>query len=119
MLLNDQVARRLDEVASLLNEQGAHLYRAQAYRRAATTVRRLHVPVWELFKRDGLKKLPGVGERLAMAIRNLIVTGKLPILDRLRGEADPHRAAYVCCWNRPGASRAAASRVGHRQPGRT
>jgi len=45
MLLNDQVAWRLDEVASLLNEQRAHLYRAQAYRRAATTVRRLHVPV--------------------------------------------------------------------------
>jgi len=30
MLLNDQIARRLEEVAELLNEQGTNLYRVQA-----------------------------------------------------------------------------------------
>ncbi|HTA46646.1 MAG TPA: helix-hairpin-helix domain-containing protein [Bryobacteraceae bacterium] len=40
-LANDQVARRLDEVAGILNEQGANAYRVAAWRKAANTVRRL------------------------------------------------------------------------------
>jgi putative hydrolase len=92
MLLNNQIARGLDEVADLLNEQGANLYRVQAYRRAAATVRHLATPVSQILERegiDGLRKLPGAGERLTAAIRNLVVTGRLPMLERLRGEADP------------------------------
>jgi len=34
-------------------------------------------------------KLPGIGDRLAIAIRDIIRIGRLPMLDRLRGEADP------------------------------
>jgi putative hydrolase len=92
VLLNDQIARRLDEVAGLLNEQDASPFRVQAYRRAAATVRHLPTPVSELFEHqgiDGLRKLPGIGDHLATAIRILLVTGRLPILERLRGEADP------------------------------
>lgn len=92
MLLNDQIAGRLNEVADLLNEQGANLYRVQAYRRAAFTVRHLPTPVSDIIERegiDGLRKLPGVGDSLAMAIRSLVLTGKLPMLERLRGEVDP------------------------------
>ncbi len=92
MRFNHQIARRLDEVANILNEQGPNHYRVQAYRRAAVTVRHLPTPVSEILERggiDGLRKLPGIGERLAAAIRNLVVTGRLPMLERLRGEADP------------------------------
>jgi len=55
MLLNDQIARRLDEVADLLHEQGANLYRVQAYRRAAATVRYLNTPVSENLEREGVR----------------------------------------------------------------
>lgn len=92
MLLNDQVARRLEEVADLLHEQGANIFRVLAYRRAANTVRRLATPVSEILHRegiDGLKGLPGIGDHLAVAIRHLVSSGRLPMLERLRGEADP------------------------------
>jgi DNA polymerase (family X) len=36
----------------------------------------------------GLRKLPGIGERLARSIATLLTTGRLPMLDRLRGESD-------------------------------
>jgi predicted regulator of Ras-like GTPase activity (Roadblock/LC7/MglB family) len=38
---------------------------------------------------DGLRTLPGIGESLARSIHNLVTTGTLPMLDRLRGETDP------------------------------
>jgi DNA polymerase (family X) len=112
MLLNDQIARRLEEVAELLNEQGTNLYRVQAYQRAAFTVRHLSTPVSDILERegiDGLRKLTGVGERLAAAIGNLVVTGRLPMLDRLRGEADP----IELLMSVPGIGHIQASRLHH------
>jgi putative hydrolase len=88
---NLEIARRLEEVAWLLNEQGANPYRVQAYRRAAETLRRLGQPVTEILQREGaegLRQLPGIGESLARSIREMVLTGRLPILDRLRGETD-------------------------------
>jgi Holliday junction resolvasome RuvABC DNA-binding subunit len=79
-------------VAWLLNEQGANPYRVQAYRHAAEILRRLDRPVTEILQQEGaegLRRLPGIGESLARSIRELTLTGKLPILARLRGEADP------------------------------
>jgi putative hydrolase len=92
MDLNAQVATRLDEVADLLAEQGAGFFRVQAYRRGAETVRHLPRPVSEILERegvDGLRRLPGIGGRLAIAIRDILRFGRLPMLDRLRGESDP------------------------------
>jgi hypothetical protein len=46
----------------------------------------------EVFRREGLaglKALPRVGPAIARAIRDLVVTGRLPMLERLRGESDP------------------------------
>ncbi len=87
-----RIARRLEEVATLLEEQGANLFRVGAYRRGAETVRRLAEPLSALLDREGLPgvlALRGIGESLARSIRELVLTGRLPVLDRLRGEADP------------------------------
>jgi len=92
MEINAQVARRLEEVAQLLEEQGSNVFRVRAYRRGADTVRRLVRPASEILEQEGiegLRRLPGVGDRLAVAIRHVVHTGRLPMLDRLRGETDP------------------------------
>jgi putative hydrolase len=93
-LLNVQIAARLEETARLLAEQGASVYRTGAYRRAAETVRRLDSPVSEIFRREGregLERLPAIGDSLARGIQSLLLTGRLPALDRLRGELDPEK----------------------------
>jgi hypothetical protein len=90
--VNEQIAGRLEEEAHLLPEQGADPFRVSAYGRAASTVRSTREPLEELFRRrgaEGLKDLPHVGESIARAIRELLTHGRLPMLDRLRGEADP------------------------------
>jgi DNA polymerase (family 10) len=91
-ILNVDIARRLEDVVRLLKEQGANPYRVRAYHRAATTRRWLGRPVTEMLQQEGvegLRKLPGFGERLTRTIQDLVVTGRLPRLDRLRGEMDP------------------------------
>lgn len=90
--VNQDVAGRLEEAARLLDEQGADRFRVGAYLRAASTVRSMEEPLDQIFRArglDGLKQLPQVGETIARAIRELLIHGRLPMLDRLRGEADP------------------------------
>lgn len=88
---NVDIARRLEEVADLLEAQRANPFRVQAYRRAAASVRHLSKPLSEIFKEqgeEGLRSIIGVGERLGTALRTLVTSGRLPMLDRLRGETD-------------------------------
>jgi putative hydrolase len=107
---NIKVARRLEEVAQLLNDQRANSYRVQAYQRGAETVRRLTEPVDQILRREGkegLQNLPGVGESLTHAIRTLVVTGRLPMLERLRGESD----SISILASVPGIGKALAARL--------
>jgi hypothetical protein len=88
--VNLRVAARLEEVARLLERQAASPFRVQAYQRAAETVRAMTEPVSDVLRRGGLtalQALPGIGESLARAIQTLVLTGRLPMLQRLRGES--------------------------------
>jgi DNA polymerase (family X) len=108
--VNQEVARRLDEVGRLLAEQGANRFRVQAYHRAAETLRRLDRPVDDLLRREGLEgleRLPAVGPTLARAIRVMILTGRLPMLERLRGQMDP----VALLASVPGIGKALAERL--------
>jgi predicted flap endonuclease-1-like 5' DNA nuclease len=91
---NAIIARRLEEVAALLEEQGANQFRVRAYRSAAATVRAAPRPIAEIVWAEGvegLEKLPGIGPSLARAIRDQVRLGRLPMLDRLRGASDPEK----------------------------
>lgn len=92
MEVNEAIAARLEEVAALLAEQGANPHRVRAYRRAAATVRGLGEQVSALLERGGpeaLEELPAIGPSIARSIQLLVRHGRLPQLDRLRGDSDP------------------------------
>ncbi len=110
--VNSTVAQRLDEAAALLHEQGANPFRVRAYRRAADTLRRIELPVTAILEReglDGLERLPNVGEQLARHIQTLVESGRLPMLDRLRGEVDPEALLASV----PGIGKKTAARLHH------
>jgi Holliday junction resolvasome RuvABC DNA-binding subunit len=89
---NPEVAAILDEVGDILEAQGAQPYRALAYHRAAATVRELSSPIGDLVESGGeaaLESLTGIGENLARRILEILETGRLQLLERLRGEAEP------------------------------
>ncbi|NIP85557.1 MAG: DNA polymerase III, partial [Planctomycetales bacterium] len=86
---NGQVASRLEEIADLLEAQDANPFRVRAYRQAAGIVRGLDRPVGRLVEEEGiagLVRLPGIGRSLAQAIEHLVHTGRVALLERLRGE---------------------------------
>ncbi len=92
--LNHAVAEQLREVADLLSLQEASPYRVVAYRRAANTVAALDESVATLLDRGGLEALvalPCIDRTLASMVRELVGTGRLALLDRLRGTLDPER----------------------------
>ena len=110
--VNAGVADRLEEVAHILEEQGANRYRVRAYRRAAGILRTLPTSVAEILKQGGppaLEELPAIGESLARSIRDLVLTGRLPMLERLRGQGDP----VALLASVPGIGQRTAARLHH------
>ena len=93
-LSNDLIASRLIEVAQLLAEQGANPFRVAAYHKAAQTLHDLRQPVVEILEAEGpagLVRLPNIGRSIANAIAQFQRSGKIPLLQRLRGEHAPER----------------------------
>lgn len=91
-ITNDDIADRFDEVAALLESQNASQYRVQAWRGGAATLRHTRRSARDILDAegvDGLEALPGIGSALARATRELVDTGALAMLQRLRGESDP------------------------------
>lgn len=109
---NEPIAERLEEVAQILQGQGANPFRVRAYRRGAATLRALERPAAQMLEDGGLaalEALPGIGESLARAIREVVRTGRLPMLERLRGESD----AVILFLSVPGLGRRTAERLHH------
>src|SRR5579864_7852055 len=100
--LNEDIAGRLEEVAQLLATQGASRFRVRAYQRAAETVRRLTRPVSDILAQEGLEglqALPGVGESIARAIRDILARGRLADAGTASGRKRSRQAAGVCPWH--------------------
>jgi hypothetical protein len=91
---NETIAALFDQVANLLEAQGAASARVAGYRRAASAVRGHRRPVPDVLAREGLTAIAKVvGQRLAGALAEIAVTGRLSFLDTLRGEVDPTHLA--------------------------
>lgn len=89
---NDEIADVLDEIAVLLDTQGANPYRVQAYRNAAHTVRTAGESVAQMALEGGeeaLQELSNVGEGIAGVVAGYVRTGRSTLLERLKGEVAP------------------------------
>jgi DNA polymerase (family 10) len=93
-LSNADIADRLASLAQLLSTQKENPYKVKAYRRAAAKVRTLSESVDELV-RDGsdLTEFSGIGAAISGAIREIVLTGTLGKLEKLRSQASPELAS--------------------------
>lgn len=107
---NQAIAAKLREYADLLEQQEANPFRVNAYRRAARTVAghgdSLALVV-EHEGMEGLERLAGVGRSIALAIDEMLRTGRWQQLERLRGSLDPERVFRSI----PGVGRELARRI--------
>jgi DNA polymerase (family 10) len=82
---NEDIAAAFDAVADLLAIQGANPFRVRAYRRASQVVRSLPDELADRVEAGfDPDELPGVGPDLAGKIRELLATGRLGLLEKLR-----------------------------------
>jgi len=90
VLSNAQIADRLAGLAQLLSTQKENPYKVKAYHRAAARIRNLPDSLDEMVRREeDLTQFSGIGDAIASAIREIVKTGTLAKLERLRGEATP------------------------------
>jgi hypothetical protein len=110
---NDEVADVLDRAAELLELQDANPFRIRSYRKAADAVRDANPPIAEQLREGGLGKLteiPGIGEKLAGSIREIVETGRLGLVDDLEAETTPEALLARV----PGIGETLASRIHER-----
>jgi DNA polymerase (family 10) len=87
-MTNSEIANAFEQIADLLEFQGANAFRVRAYRNAGRTLHDLSEPVERIVSNPdrNLTDLSGIGADLAEKITTLVRTGKLPMLEELRGQ---------------------------------
>jgi DNA polymerase (family 10) len=82
---NTDIAAIFDEIADLLEIEGANPFRIRAYRNGARTVKGLGTELSEMVTNDeDLTQLSGIGKELATKIREIIDTGTVSALIKLK-----------------------------------
>ena len=83
-LHNEEIAAVFEEMADLLSIQAENAFRVRAYRRAAQVLRSLPRELAQMGGVEAFDALPGIGADLAAKIEELLRTGQLAALERLR-----------------------------------
>lgn len=87
MMTNEAIAETLEQLADLLEIQGANPFRLRAYRNGARKIRELPEAISELLEADtDLTQYEGIGESVAEKCQELAATGKLHQLEELLRE---------------------------------
>jgi DNA polymerase (family 10) len=80
------VAGALRELGMLLEVQGENPFKVRAYENGARALEELPGDLDEVIAAGTLIQLPGIGKALAAKIEELARTGRLELLDRVRGQ---------------------------------
>ena len=88
-MTNEDIARRFNQMASLMEVRGEDPFRLRSYRMAAEAIETWPTPMTEIAREHGLPgllEIPGVGKALAGKIVELVETGTFDAWERLTAE---------------------------------
>jgi DNA polymerase (family X) len=85
-LTNGDLARTFHEIGDILEVQGEIPFKTIAYHRAADALGRSPVDLVAAYRAGTEPKVAGVGQAISDKIRELVTTGRMAFLERLRGE---------------------------------
>jgi DNA polymerase (family 10) len=86
---NEEIARRFNRMASLMEVRGEDSFRVRSYRMAAEAIESWPTSMQKIAAKDslsGLLEIPGVGKALAGKIVELIDTGTFAAWEKLTAE---------------------------------
>jgi DNA polymerase (family 10) len=88
-MTNEEIARRFERLALLMEIRGDDRFRVRSYRNAAEMIETWPTPVAEIAREEGLKGLqtiPGVGKAISGKIVELLERGTFEAWERLTAE---------------------------------
>lgn len=95
MMNNKQLAGVFTLIANLLEIKGEIIYKTLAYRKAAESLDTLGREAGEYWKEGKLADIPGVGKAIAEKIDELLSTGRLEFLEKLKKEVPESLAGWL------------------------
>lgn len=95
MINNRQLADTFNLIANLCEIKGEVIYVILAYRKASENLMTLGREASEYWKEGKLREIPGVGKAIAEKIDELLTTGKLEFLEKLKQEVPPSLADWL------------------------
>jgi len=95
MMNNRQLADTFTLIGDLLEIKGEIIYKTLAYRKAAESLMGLGREASEYWKEGKLLEIPGVGKAIAEKIDELLSTGKLGFLEKIKAEIPPSLAELL------------------------
>ena len=89
-MTNGEIAERFETIVSLLQMKGEKSFTVRAYQRAARTIERYPRDLDDMIAEgDDLKQISGIGKAISDKITELVKTGEMSYLERLKGEFPP------------------------------
>jgi len=86
---NEEIARRFNRMASLMEIRGEDQFRLRSYRMAAEAIETWPIPLEKIAQKDGaagLQEIPGVGKALAGKIVELVERGTFDAWEKMTAE---------------------------------
>ena len=85
-LTNGDLARVFHEIGDILEVKGELVFKTVAYHRAADAIGRSPIDLVAAYRAGAPPKVPGVGQAISDKIAELVTTGQMRFLDKLRAE---------------------------------
>lgn len=83
---NAEISAIFDDIAALLKLKKDNIFKIRAYQKVAREIEQLSEPVADLVAAGRLGEIPGAGEAITKKLKEIVATGKLEYLERLKGE---------------------------------
>lgn len=85
-MTNAQIATVFRELAELLIKKKENWFKIRSYRKVADEIEKSSIDVSTLVNENRQREIPGVGDAIEKKIKEIVTTGKLQTLERLKAE---------------------------------
>lgn len=85
-MTRNEIAEVLAEIGVLMELKGENPFKVRAYQTGARAIETLAEPLDTLIAEERLREVKGIGDALALKIRELHATGRLAFYDKLKAE---------------------------------
>jgi len=93
MMTNHEIAAIFRELAALLEQKKENWFKIRSYRKAADEIENSVVALSLLAAENRLREVPGVGDAIEKKIKEILATGKLSLVEKLKQEIAESRDA--------------------------